>query len=754
MNAETQELLAFRRTGEMPRSALADVSQLSLCPALFAPYRNVSKLRHDYPLVLVSGAAANASLRSLSSIVDEMLREIAPEGPEGERLRKHVLRLETEIRTLVFGGAEGTLHHLWYAAETHLLPAGENGSVVPLRESLRRARAALRIDGTIIGCESGTPVAVVEHAWRVVQREKSDAFLAKTSRLILKLSEVLAADFMKSDEARSASYLKGTVGTAYESSLDFDVLSRVLTRTSPKVRLPEQRKRRISAALAVLESQRFFAPEPSHPGDESCDEAHPFVFQSCGGALKAFRERLPEMLELIKAVAIAELEIANRYRASAHDPVFDRLDQSALTSKDWAIFPSYLICLRAGHRLIAEDTKLIEALTSGLPMKVLAASDDILDDSEPVAGRPSFGGKSVQLASMVVGLNDAYVLQVSASHLCRMRQQLMTGLTVEGPALFSVFSGSNGRASNFPPYLASAAAMQSRAFPTFTYDPSAGSDLASRCHVSDNPAVEFDWPISEFQYQDEELQRVSVDIAFTLVDFVAADRRYASHFARIPRSEWNGPLVPLKEYLAFAPEDVADRVPYILMVDQNDRLHRVAVDDTLVDGARRCAQRWHTLQELGGVHNSHANRLLAKERAIWDQEKSREIEDLRRQLARPSEAPPSAPEAAADAPQSEDAGGAQAAALAAAEEPPARDPDEPFIETPRCTTCDECTDINNRMFRYDENKQAYLADLSAGTYRELVEAAENCKVAIIHPGKPKNPDEPGLDELIERAKPF
>jgi len=47
-----------------------------------------------------------------------------------------------------------------------------------------------------------------------------------------------------------------------------------------------------------------------------------------------------------------------------------------------------------------------------------------------------------------------------------------------------------------------------------------------------------------------------------------------------------------------------------------------------------------------------------------------------------------------------------------------------------------------------------IADLEAGTYRELVEAAETCQVAIVHPGKPRNPDEPGLQELIERAAPF
>ena len=84
----------------------------------------------------------------------------------------------------------------------------------------------------------------------------------------------------------------------------------------------------------------------------------------------------------------------------------------------------------------------------------------------------------------------------------------------------------------------------------------------------------------------------------------------------------------------------------------------------------------------------------------------------------------------------------------------ARDPDEPYIETPRCSTCNECIQINAKMFAYDDNQQARIVDASAGTYRQLVEAAESCQVAIIHPGKPKNPAEPGLEELLQRADAF
>jgi ferredoxin len=80
--------------------------------------------------------------------------------------------------------------------------------------------------------------------------------------------------------------------------------------------------------------------------------------------------------------------------------------------------------------------------------------------------------------------------------------------------------------------------------------------------------------------------------------------------------------------------------------------------------------------------------------------------------------------------------------------------DEAYIETPRCTTCNECTAINSMMFAYNRERQAYIKDASAGPYRDLVMAAEKCPVRIIHPGKPLNAGEVGLDDLTERAKPF
>ena len=58
------------------------------------------------------------------------------------------------------------------------------------------------------------------------------------------------------------------------------------------------------------------------------------------------------------------------------------------------------------------------------------------------------------------------------------------------------------------------------------------------------------------------------------------------------------------------------------------------------------------------------------------------------------------------------------------------------------------------MFAYNEDKQAFIKDASKGTFKHLVMAAEKCPAAIIHPGKPKDPNEKDLDKLIKRAEKF
>ncbi len=751
MSASLPASVAFHLTGERSGNDLDDIGRLSLRPALFTDRRDLTKLRYDYPLVLVAGDADGAFVRSLSDIIDGILQEIAPRGIEGERLRKHVLRLEEEIRTLASRGAKGSLMQLWDLAATKLLSRADDAGQNSLGDSLSRARGVLRFDGEVIDCDEEMLAKVLTHAWTLVQAINARDFHDEVDELVLRLSDILKVDSMKSEEARGTEALKRSVGSVYEAVFDFEAMSGILGTTFADGALPEKRRRRLRSALSTLKSQRFFAPVDKRVKNGRRDP-HVFVFDRCTRALEAFQERLPEIVELIKAMSIAKLEIENRYKDTAHDPFFKRFDEGFLGADDLKMFPSYLVCLGEGLDDRTEKATLAEVLSSGLPIKVLVQNDDILEDLPIASGQLSFGIKGSQLATMALGLNNAYVLQSGASSLYRLSESILRGLANDGPALFNLYSGlagaspgSSKNVADVPPYLRAAAAVESRAFPVFEYDPAAGPDWASRFSIGGNPQAEAVWPVHRFDYEDEDLQNISEDIAFTFVDFVASDERYARHFARVPRQKWHEGMIPVGEFLELGTEATDGRVPYVLMVDADNVLQRVIVQDKLIQAARRCRAMWQSLQELGGINNSHARRLLEREREIWEQEKGRELEEPRGRTEQEARVP---------RPKEDTEPEEEAAEREVGETVEVVAPDEPYIETPRCTTCDECIEINNKIFAYDDNKQAYIADLDAGTYRQLVEAAESCQVCIIHPGKPRNPNEPNLDELIARAQPF
>jgi ferredoxin len=671
-------------------------------------------------------------------MLDRVLQEIAPQGIAGERLRQHILQLEARIRNLASLGARGSLAELWDLAVRELVSEGDPSSVDLLEDSVSRARSALRVDGKIVDCAEETPAKLLKHAWTAVHEERVRAILEQIETLVAKLSDILNVDFLKSEAGRSPKRLERSVGARDEDAFDFEAWSRILTETSRGSSLSESRRLRIRETLSVLESQQFFALREAAEAEAHRSPQYAFAFDSCKSAVDAFRERIPEMVALIKAIAIAELEIENRYRESKHDAFFKRFDESSLMPEDLARFPSYLVCIREKDCCAQEKAWIIELLSAGLPMKILVQTDDILIESMRAEGKCALGAGSLQLASMAVALGDTYVLQSASSSLYPVMDRIREGLTHPGPALFSVFCGSEETLPHLPAYLRAAAATQSRAFPTFSYDPNAAESWAPRFDLENNPQPEVDWPLECFGYQDENLQSVSEQVAFSFVDFAAADRRYARHLARVPRSDWNEGMVPAWKYLELSEEEAREKVPYVLTVDADDVLHRLVVDHVLIRAARRCLEKWHSLQELGGIHDSRMQQLLERERAAWERELEERGEGLAPQTPKSGEPPAVEVEEAPPVEVTE----------------PARDADEPYIDRVRCTTCHECTRLNPRMFVYDENEQAYIADPDAGTYRELVEAAEACQVCIIHPGKPRNPQERGLPELIERAKPF
>jgi hypothetical protein len=730
MDSDLQAQIAFFLTGHQLASHLETIEGRQLRPALFAAYRDLTCLRYDFPLVLVEERPDGAFVEPLSGLVDAILDKIA-KGDDGERIRKHVLRLEQEIRVQLAAGASGSFSELWDAAAKPLIESDKR-----LAESLSRARANLKTDGVVLDCNAALPYQLLGHAWRITQLQRAHAFSANINRLVLKLSDIIKADFLNSDAGKSAENLRSSFGSGPMDNFDFAAMSRILTRSAPKANLSQSRRQRIDQLLKVLQSQKFF-PAGSADGGTP----YSFAFDTCSDAFKAYRERLLQAIELAKAVAVGELEIKGEYSEAKHEALFASFGANGLDASELALFPDYLVRINAAEMSGAEQHALSEILSADLPIKILAQSDDVIEASSLPNGHLAFALRSKQLGSMALGLSSVFVLQSPASSLYQLRQQIQRGLDYAGPALFSIFSGGNA-ATGLPPYLIGAAALESRVFPAYTFDPSAGSDWASRFSLAANPQADLDWPLGKFTYEDEAHQSIAQQLPFTLVDFVACDPRYAKHFAAVPRARWSDTLTPVEQLIAGEGRGQLNAVPCLLMVDGENRLQKVIVDEKLIREARRCRAMWNSLQELGGIHNSHAERLLASEKKSW--------EAIVKAAASSVGSTPAAVAAAPAAPTEK----AATAAPAAPEAEPERSPDEAYIETVRCSTCNECVQLNGKMFAYDGNKQAYIADVSAGTYAQLVEAAENCQVSIIHPGKPRNPKEPGLEELLKRAEAF
>ena len=579
-------------------------------------------------------------------------------------------------------------------------------------DSLDRLRRALPRDGVLAGCDAFLAARLLAHEWTERQRVRTECLQSAIGTLVAGLDDILKADFAASPQARSPDRLRAAMGAGLAGSFDFDAMAALLAGAATAAGLDDGRRRRIEWLLAVLRAQRF-APLPG-----SGVEPYDFVFGSCAAALQAWRERLSFHAELGRAIAMARLEVAGEYNEARHDALFAELGDGPAGQPAGAIVPDYLVCVTGQDLTAPEPAEILEALGAGLPFKVLVQTDDLIGGSGFVAAL----GLSVRpLAATALGLGDVYVLQAGASQLFAQLARVQAGLAHDGPALFSVYTGAGAATAPLPPYLVSAAAVESRAFPSFTYDPGAGPDWACRFSLDANPQPQRDWPVHALGWEDAAHRRQGETVAFSLIDFLALDRRAAPHFARIPPEAWNGNLVPVAE--AVAQPDQEGRVPCLFMADADEGLHKVLADDVLLREARRCLGRWRALQELGGINNSHAARALAEARLAPDQ-------------------PPAEP-----------------APPPAAEPPPvdaAPSPvhGAPYIESARCSSCSECIRVNDRMFGYDANQQATIINPAAGTFRELVEAAESCQVSVIHPGLPRDPNEPGLSELIERAAPF
>ena len=262
-------------------------------------------------------------------------------------------------------------------------------------------------------------------------------------------------------------------------------------------------------------------------------------------------------------------------------------------------------------------------------------------------------------------------------------------------------------------------------------------------------------------------------------------------------------MVPFHEFLALGAAEREGRTPYILALTKDRTLQRITTTREIVQLAEERQLFWSQLRQLAGLEiapsvrasvaaslESDFERRSAELKSAYESQMAELRASVPAQMARqlagallhraggsaavadflaslppapnggnkPATAVTAAAPAIAPVPAAAPAAVMVAAATASPTAVAGADDDEmvleAWIDSARCTTCNECTNLNKKMFAYNADKQATIKDAHAGTFAQLVTAAERCPVSIIHPGTPLDPKEKDLPKWVARGAKF
>ncbi|MHC5112935.1 MAG: 4Fe-4S domain-containing protein [Planctomycetota bacterium] len=686
----------------------------------------------------------------------------------------------------------------------------------PLREALERLDVEIPPGVEASKLDEHTSPRLFVAAARARVRPRREALHDEVTRLGRVMRDRLRAERAKRGGEAASDTLEGTVGGAAGTHIDVEKLASVLGTPRGVESLDSDRRRRIECITEQLEAFRAGDPPPTvhvvapgaapptMPDDVAWHEAD--ARGACRVALELYDEQATAYADLFAAVRIARLIDTGVYDPARHDALQEAFAPDAFSADELRALPPILV-LVSNEDLAREGLlDLSHLLCSGCPLHVVVSVPPAVDPTRPRDEDP-LAGYRFELAYLGISHREAFVHQSSVARPAHLVRGFLDGLDATVASLHVLTSGLT--AENVTPKLGAwahtGAALEGRAHPFLHYDPEAGATWARRIDIDGNPQPDQDWPVYELTCRTADGSPESLPLAFTFADFALLEHRYCDHFRVIPPEVEHDDLVLLGAYLGILAgadaEEAEHKLPFIWAADAEGQLQRLLVTRRLAFACRDRLDYWRTLQELAGVRNEHVREAVEREREQLESgfaeererlaaDHARALDDVREEAARDamqrlaralltadpaaalatvtgapasesvsatgSALPPAAEAApvaeAAPAPVSETVAEPVAEPAPAAE--PAEEPDEPWIESVLCTSCNDCLDINKQLFVYNSNKQAVIGDASAGTFAQLVQAAEKCPAKCIHPGAPLDPEEPNLPDLIERAKPF
>jgi ferredoxin len=784
--------------GEPVATANTTPPQGAVLPALLNAYRDASAIRYQYPLYLVppDGTATSALAKPVSEHFSESLEAFAPAAEDARILKDNLAWIERYLRQKIDRPEPVDANELFAKAAAAMQEQLdlEPGSREKLDGDLQKLKDTIAPGGQYLAYGPRVSLHLMLHSIRHRHFQSREQLRDQTDKQIHGLRALLDVEKAKSADAAEAESVKSSVGLG-SRHFDSGALSGMLEhRAHGSVEMPRERRRRIERALKELQDWqddpvlvRFVGQldDPwfgNAPDVQLIDSADP-----CTTAAEVFESDAAKFASLFAALRIAALEVDGNYTPAIHDSWFVNFDWQAFSDEEMQLVTRVVALVSADYLAGDGLSSFSQLLGSRLPVHVLSwirAYDNPARQSD----EDPFDSYRFELGYFGIGHRQVVVAQASAAR----HEDLLTGflcaLDSNRGSLHLINRGTQTKTEKplLDAWFVASAALESRAHPFVLVNPDAGDHAAERVSFGGNPQADNDWPIEKLEYRNADGDVTEMDLAFTFADYALLMPALHEHFRMVPVDVESDDLVPIDQYLGADVELVDRAVPFVWAIDDQDVLVRLVVSRALVFACRDRLNYWHTLQELAGIQNFYVeeaiDRIIEEQRAAIEAEREQLQKEHEEQLESVrSEAAGDAMGQLVDVLMGADlsgmvAGGTQLATMPATapaeteipEEAPEDEPepepeeeaeeelsfDEPWLDTAMCTTCDDCMGINKMMFAYNDDKQAIITDPKAGPYADLVAAAEICPAKCIHPGKPLDPNEPGLDELIARAAPF
>lgn len=477
-------------------------------------------------------------------------------------------------------------------------------------------------------------------------------------------------------------------------------------------------------------------------------------------AMGVFEGHMVKMGDGFKAIRKAELELEGKYNPEEHDNFFTYFNWRQFSDEEWLLCPPVVALGGDGAMYDIGFQNLSRAMISGKPIKIFVVDTQVYSNTGGQACTSGFFGQISDMAQYgkaiqgkqevrkeigLIGMahRNTYVMQSTMAYPSHMIEGFIQGLNARRPALFNLYTScqpEHGIGDDMGAHQAKLV-VETRAYPLFRYNPENGKTPAECFDLESNPDIDRVWPKYTIKYMEDGRER-TMEMDMTFADFAVTETRFRKHFRKAPPDTWNENMVPLAEFLEMAEDEREDLYPYIWVVDKKQQLSRLLVSKAIVESCGDRKDFWIMLKALAGVDKVEPSKEDMENEIRSDiiQKLATGLLELAGdgggQISIPAAATQTTPQAAV------------------AEAPGVDGYVAPWLDTEKCTACDECVVLNPKIFAYNDNKKAYIKDPNGGPYRDIVKAAEKCTAQVIHPGLPKDRSEKDIDKWIKRGEKF